>query len=990
MLVVIVLGIVSIRLLPVSLIPEVDIPYITVQVSAPDMSSRELDQSVIKPLRMQLMQINALTDMTSDARDGSGTIKLTFEHGQDIGYLFIEVNEKIDRSMSSLPAIDRPKVLKASATDIPAFYINATISGNDKNFGELSRFVQDVICKRLEQLESVAMVDVSGCVNDEILIVPDQMKLRRLGLGQADFENIVESANIRLGTLSIRDGAYRYNVKFVSDVSSEEDIRNIWFRSGDRILQLKDIADVKRQAAPRQGLVRSDGEDAVCMAVIKQSEARMADLKASVNKLMKNFGKDYPSVKFEITRDQTELLEYSINNLLQNIITGIILACIVIFLFMRDFRSPALVSLTMPVALIFSMAVFYAAGLTLNIISLAGLLLGVGMMADNTIILVDNITGRWQRGEELKTAVVKGTAEVAGPMLSSVLTTCAVFIPLVFVSGIAGALFYDQAMSVTIVLLTSYVVTVTVIPVYYALWYRKMPEFRPARILERVSVHSGMEKLEDKCVNWFMRHRAVAWGILVVSVAGIAVCFKYMPKSQLPPVTYTETLFKLDWNEQVSLEQNTLRVTELESLLKEDACQVTSMVGQQQFVLGHSGQIGTSEAVVYVKTTDEEALTRAKETLSSYMSSRYPAADYHFEASGNIFDMVFGQTEPELVARLRPVSSSEISADKLGEAVAEMRRHFPEVMIPEIPLKTDMLFIADPDKMALYDVSYAELAGVLKNAMNQNKLFSIVQGGRSLPVVTGNGNEDLQAILRRTEIRKGSKMVPVYGLMRQTYIQDLKNIVSGAEGNYYPVALEVDSRKVKETMASVDKLLAEKDDFEASYGGAWFATGKLVGEMIAVFFIAVLLLYLILAAQFESLVQPLLIMSEIVVDVFASLVLLWIAGVSINLMSLIGLVVVSGIVINDSILKVDTINQLRRSGMELKRAVVEACSRRMKAIVMTSLTTILAVAPFLGRGNMGDDLQYPMSLVIIAGMIVGTMVSLFVLPALYYSIYRKR
>lgn len=160
--------------------------------------------------------------------------------------------------------------------------------------------------------------------------------------------------------------------------------------------------------------------------------------------------------------------------------------------------------------------------------------------------------------------------------------------------------------------------------------------------------------------------------------------------------------------------------------------------------------------------------------------------------------------------------------------------------------------------------------------------------------------------------------------------------------------------------------------------------------MIAVFFIAVLLLYLILAAQFESLVQPLLIMSEIVVDVFASLVLLWIAGVSINLMSLIGLVVVSGIVINDSILKVDTINQLRRSGMELKRAVVEACSRRMKAIVMTSLTTILAVAPFLGRGNMGDDLQYPMSLVIIAGMIVGTMVSLFVLPALYYSIYRKR
>ena len=391
-------------------------------------------------------------------------------------YVFVEVNEKIDRCMSSLPDIDRPKVLKASATDIPAFYINMTpVEDTEEAFNQMSRFAQDVICKRLEQQEEVAMVDVSGYVDDQIMIIPDQRKLDQLGLTQAQFENIVNSSNIHLGSLTIHDGQYRYNVKFLSSVATCEDIANIWFRTGDRVMQIKDIASVEQQPAKKTGLVRSDGKRAVCMAVIKQSDARMADLRKSMDTMMGNFSYEYPEIRFTVTRDQTQLLEYSINNLVQNIVAGIILACLVIFFFMKDFRSPALVSLTMPVALIFSMAVFYVMGLSINIISLSGLLLGVGMMADNTIILVDNITGRWQRGDTLREAVIEGTKEVAGPMLSSVLTTCTVFIPLVFVSGIAGELFFDQAMAVTIVLLTSYVVTLTVIPVYYYWWYRKLP-----------------------------------------------------------------------------------------------------------------------------------------------------------------------------------------------------------------------------------------------------------------------------------------------------------------------------------------------------------------------------------------------------------------------------------------------------------------------------------------------------------------------------------
>lgn len=992
-LVIVVLGIVSIRLLPVSLIPDVDIPYITVQATSSELSAREMDESVLKPLRQQLIQINGLEDIVSEAKDGSGTIRLTFNHGSDIDYLFIEVNEKIDRSMSALDGISRPKVLKASATDIPAFFVNITSAGED--FTRMSRFARDVISKRIEQLPEVAMVDVSGLVSDEILIIPDESKLLQMGMTMPEFEGCVRNSNIRLGSLTIRDGEYRYNVKFDSRASSSEDIANLWLKKDGRLLQIKDIAMVIVHPAKRTGLVRSDGEDAVCLAVIKQSEAKMSDLKSAMDRLMDSFAKDYPQLRFEITRDQTRLLEYTINNLLQNIIVALILASVIIFLFMRDFRSPVLVILTMPVALIFSMLCFYAIGLTLNIISLSGLLLGVGMMTDNTVILVDNITGRWQREGNLRSAVLEGTKEVRGAMLSSVLTTCAVFIPLIFLSGIAGAMFYDQAMSVTIVLLTSYIVTILVIPVYYYWWFKGSAGFRPSPLLEKINFDEPIRRWDDRLMEWFIRHRPVAWGLLAVSTVGLVFCFLEMPKSRLPEMTQTDAIMKIDWNEHISVEQNTERVRGLEESIAGSVEQMTTLVGSQQFILGHSGDQGISEASVYINCKDSRTLRQVQDGLQGVMGNEYPAAVYSFEASGNIFDMVFARNEAPLTAHLRPLRTREVEVGPLRDVLSEVREALPGVAVADPPVKTDALFVADPELLALYDVSYSELASILRNSLNENRLFNIVQGTSTVPVVTGSNAAGLSEILRGAFIeRKDQKgnvsRIPVSDLMRQTFVEDFKTVIAGSEDNYYPLALDVESKDVKPVMAAVDAVVREDGNFDVGYSGSWFSNREMIDEMIIIMLVAIILLYLILASQFESLVQPLIILAEIVVDVFVALLVLWIFGVSVNLMSMIGLIVITGIVINDSILKIDTINQMRKAGESLERAVIDASSLRVKAIIMTSLTTILAVCPFLSRGSMGADLQYPMSLVIIAGMLVGTLVSLFVVPALYYSIYNGR
>lgn len=988
MLVIVVLGCVGMRLMPVSLIPDVAVPYITVQADDAGLSAREMDESVVKPIRQQLVQISGLEDIVCESRDGSGTINLTFGYGADIDYLFVEVNEKIDRAMSLLPDIERPKVLKASATDIPAFFINVTLKdGAEDSFMELSRFCSDVISRRIEQLEEVAMADISGVVGEEILVLPDQAKLAQVGMDMQAVENVIKSADIRLGSLTIRDGEYRYNVKFDAKAGKPEDIADIWFSSGGRLLQIKDIANVSIRSAKRSGLVRSDGKEAVSLAVIKQSDARMSDLKDGMAELLGYFEQDYPQLEFTLTRDQTQLLEYSINNLVWYIVIGILLACLVFFLFMQDFLSPFLICLTMPVALVFSMLVFYLAGLSLNIISLSGLLLGVGMMADNSIILIDNITASRERTGDLRSSVLDGTREVMGPMLSAVLTTCAVFIPLVFVKGIAGALFYDEAMAVTIVLFASYIVTITVIPVYYWWWYKGAPSSKLHPMRKILSLEARLQEWDDRVMKWFIGHSRVAWVVIAVSAVGMVTAFSFLRKERLPEMTVTEAIVRVDWNDRLSVERNEDRVAQVEALIGADALQTTSLVGTQQYILAHSGGQGVSEASVYFRCKDMKTLEDVKERIGSEIASRWPDATFGFEAAGTVFDMVFADASAPLTARLRPVKDPGINLVTLRPLVGRLREELPSAGIQPIPVRTDIMFVADPEMMALYGVSYSQLMLVLRNALNENRLFSIVQGTRSLPVVTGTDRESLSEILRDTFIDKDGNKIPASSFMRQTLSEDLKTLVSGAEGDYYPVDIDVDAGGVQNTMLLIDRSVRDDGNYEVSYSGSWFTNRNLVKDLVLILLIAITLLYLILASRFESLLQPVIILLEIIVDIFGALVVLAVFGVSVNLMSLIGIVVVTGIVINDSILKIDTINRLRQEGLALDEAVMTASARRMKAIMMTSLTTVLSVSPFLVRGSMGADLQYPMSLVIISGMIVGTFVSLFIVPALYYSLY---
>ena len=983
------LGVLAFQRIPVSLMPDIDVPRIVVQMSAQGSSAREIEQQMVSPMRQQLSQVAGLKSIESTSRTDVGVVTLTFDPGSDMSLLFIEVNEKIDRAMSYLPKdIERPKAMKIGAMDIPAFYVDV-IGGKAE---QTSRLVQNVISKRMEQLPEVAMVDYSGTVGTQITIMPNETKMQALGLTHSDIEKAISDNNIVLAALSVRDGIYHYSIHFDAQILSVHDIEDIYLQIEGRLLQLKDICKVEETAAERKGIVTSDGKNAITMAVIKQSDAQMSSLQDRVDTLMSDLSKDYPELEFKITRDQTQLLSYSMSNLEWNLVLGIIMASVVLFFFIGGWRLPLLVVISIPLSLILTLLCFYLMGISLNIISLSGLILGVGMIVDNAIIVIDNIR---QKGMATDDNIINAVKEVIMPMLSSVLTTCSVFIPLIFLSGTAGALFYDQAMGISIALFCSLAVAALVVPVYYFLLCKKH---------KTVSHHIKADKLNAELTRYYeygmrftLRHSKQMLMFFSVCIVIIIVLFPFLRKERMPEIAHDDALVTIDWNAGITPEENNRRMDEVLKKVKPLIVSSTTMVGGQDFILSHTKNITRSEVVCYLKCKSAEGLEQATGNMRKYIEAHYPNAKVETGLAANIFDMIFSTEEPDLQVRLHNREGGRPAVGLTQMVTDSLRARFPQLGIQHVSTEAYLKYTSDAEQMAYYKITYQQLYSRFKELLGSNSIYEITSGGESVPVIIGNGSKDAKVLLNNTIRNSDDVNIPISYLVREQHADDYKHLYASDEGEYSVINIDkANESEVKDVIAYVSSLVDnDNSKLQASFVGSYFSSRSMIGELIMVLVVALLLLYFILAAQFESLVQPMIILVEVVVDVALVLFAVWVAGESLNIMSMIGMVVMCGIIINDSILKVDTINRLYRSvpvpqEHTLIKAIMVAGHRRLKPIVMTSLTTILAIVPFLHRGDMGSALQFPLSFTIIVGMIVGTMVSLFFVPLVYYLLYRKR
>lgn len=998
-----IVGLVTYFTIPVSLLPDIAIPEITIQVTGQNTSARELENTVVKTIRLQLMQVAGLQDIHSETRDGAALVRLKFDFGTNTDLAFIEVNEKIDAAMNNLPReVERPRVIKASATDIPVFCLNLTLKSdsayadmNETTFLDLCQFAETVIKRRIEQLPEVAMVDITGLLKRQLQIVPDIDKLEMAGLTLDDLDNALESNNIEPGSMTVRDGYYEYNIKFSTLLRTPEDVENIYIRQNDRIFQLKDLAKISVVPEQETGASLSNGKRAVTLAVIKQADENMDNMKVALQEVTDYFSTVYPDIDFSISRNQTELLDYTISNLKQNLSLGFLFICIVAVLFLGDIKSPAVIGLSMVVSLVISFLFFYLFNMSLNIISLSGLIMALGMMIDSSIIVTENIMQYRSRGDTLEEACIKGTTEVITPMLSSTFTTIAVFVPLVFMSGIAGAIFYDQAFAVTVGLMVSYFTGIMLLPVLYKLVY-SIPDIKHKgfnlRINNLIKEHT-LDRFYDGGIDFIFSHRKVSLICVAVTIPMCAYLFYSIPKSRMPEIDQNELIVHVEWNENIHIDENRGRINDLFAFADEEVVkEFTAYLGQQQFLLNRDRELSASEAELYFKTADSKDIPDLQKKIERWVGETYPMAVISFSPPETVFEKLFVTGEADIVAELyaknKAVAPDAGMIRKLEKSI-QQKSGYPSV---GIAFDNQLNITIDRQKLLLYNVNYNEVYRLLKTAFKDNEIATLRSYQQYLPIALAGEQKTVNEILQTTLVRSvpdkegNVRYIPLQSLIRIIPGEDLKTITAGKNGEYIPLSFY----DVLDALPLMTVVKAEAENsWDVDFSGSFFSNQEMLNELVIILFISILLMYFILAAQFESFLQPLIVLIEIPIDVAASLLVLWICGHTLNLMSAIGIVVICGIIINDSILKLDAVNELRKEGVPLMEAIHEAGRRRLRPIIMTSLTTIFGMVPLLFTFDLGSELQKPLSIAMISAMFIGTAVSLFIIPLIYWFIYRK-
>ena len=1004
----VIVGLVTYFTLPVSLLPAIAIPHITVQMSGDNTDARELENNITAPVRRQLLQVGGLHEIKSETRDGMAVIHLEFDYGVNTDLAFIEVNEKIDATMNSLPKeAKRPKAIKASATDIPVLYLNMTLRDNqpytdpdEAQFLKMCDLADNVVRRRIEQLPEIAMADITGIPRQYLRIVPDERKMKIAGVTIEEIESALAANNVELGSMTVRDGYYEYNVHISNQLRTTDDVENIYLHKGDKLIQLREFCDVAIVAENENGYSYSNGKRAVTLAIIKQSEENMDRMKASLQETTDYFSRLYPEIEFTQSRNQTELLDYTISNLVQNLILGFILVFIVTALFMGDMRASIIIGSSIIVAIIITFLLFYLFHVSLNIISLSGLILAVGMMIDNSVIVTENITQYRQRGFSLRRSCDIGTSEMITPMLSSSLTTIAVFVPLIFMSGIAGAIFTDQAFSITAGLGVSYIVGIMLLPVVYMLVYRVRKRRKKAghkvhegeRLAERIN--SWLDRTYTRIIDSVFAHK-VLWLIVTALIIPLCVVMFYvLPVERMPQIDQNEMIVRIEWNENINVDENASRVNFILCNLDNTVVQNSAYIGVQDYLLDAGSELSPSEAEIYIKATDPEKIGQLQNKITQHIAEKYPKAIATFAPPENIFEKIFASDEAPLEAR---IFSSEKGRTGNTGAILSLESEIENatgLASQGIPLRDRINIVIDREKLLVYRVDYSTVSRALRTAFKSNKVSTLRSYQQYLPIGISGNIRPIEDILTNTLVatvpdQKGSvSEIPLSYLVRLVRDQDLKNISAGKNGEYVPL----DYYAIDAPNAIIDKIKATVNatpGWEVEFTGSIFSNAKIMHEMVIVLLISIMLMFFILCAQFESFVQPLIVLIEIPLDTAFALITLWIFGHTLNLMSAIGIIVTCGIVVNDSILKLDAINELRKQGMPLIEAIHTAGMRRLRPIIMTSLTTIFAMVPLLFTSDMGSELQRPLAIAMIGSMVVGTLISIFLIPLVYWLIYRK-
>lgn len=979
--------------IPVSLLPAVDVPQIVVKIDYPNTAAAVIEENVTKLVREDLSVLDKVVNIESLSADHTASIKLDFEFGTKMDMAYVEVNEKIDRILSRLPKeIHRPQVIRLNTSDIPILRLHL-IPKSKEDLLTLSDLSEKIIKKRLEQLDGVSLIDINGQQGSVISIDPDLSYLRAVGLTESDLVNIVQSANKELGSLTVKDGQYRFFVKMTNGVQTLEQLKALPVRLKNGITATLDkFGTLKLEMIEPQGYHLLNGKRSLVLTVQKQEKARMNELVPKIRKAIDVFRKDYPQVNFMITQDQSFLLEQGISNLSQDLWYGGFFCLIILFLFLGNYISPLLMSISIPLSLLMTFIFFYLFRISFNIISLSGLALGIGMLIDNSIVVLDNISRKRREGLNIDESCIIGVKEVASPIISNVLTTVAIYAPLIYLSGISGALVYDQAIALTISLAVSLLVAFCLNPVMYK--YFLKTDVKP--IEEDTKFYLFIQSGYHRMLGYVFDHKKTFLLItLAIMPAGFLI-MSFIPFKILPKITETETTVEIDWNQPIDVTENEHRVKELlKTLNKVEIWE--SDIGITRYQLKESNG-GINKCTIYYKCIDGKAKKEMDRKVNRWLKKNYPESVRSVNAASNAFTQLFKNEKPYAEIRFRQKHG------KSSDLENQVRKIMFEISVKKFNTglafqkEANIELILDNNKMALFGVSMEQLSDELNILFGSYNISEVRRFGEVKSIRFRSKQSNMAQKLNENIKGQNGVYYPLHSFITFNYGVDQKYITSDKGGAYYAITFE--KTDVPDIDQTVKRIIRSSNNKGISIGveGSFLDDKILFKEMTVIFFISIVLLYLILAVQFESLLKPVIVMLTIPLGISGAMLLLWLSGGTLDIMAAIGFVVVLGIIVDDPSLKVETINRLRKQyeaeGMTdrreiLVKALFNAGDICLKPLLMVSLTTSLALLPVLFTGGIGNDLQRPLVYVIIGGLSIGTFFTLWFIPLAYWFTTKK-
>jgi multidrug efflux pump subunit AcrB len=495
-------------------------------------------------------------------------------------------------------------------------------------------------------------------------------------------------------------------------------------------------------------------------------------------------------------------------------------------------------------------------------------------------------------------------------------------------------------------------------------------------------------------MDWVFNHKKLSMGMTLATLPLCVFFFFYLEKARMPEIEQNELVMRIEWNENIHVDENRTRVNGLMKLVEDQVKEHTAYVGMQDYILNGGSELSATEAELYFKTELPAGIPPLQEALTKEVKAKYPLAVLTFSPPETIFEKLFVTGEADIVAQLHAENRTQApDPDKLQQLEKEIilrSGHTSE----GIAFRNQMNLVVDREKLLLYNVPYNELTRVLRTAFKENQVSVLRSYQQYLPIGIAGEERSINDVLNETLVQTSPDKqgevshIPLSALVKLVPSEDLKSITAGKNGEYIPMSF-YNVKDAPKLMADVKQTLQEKDGWEVDFSGSFFSNEKMISELTVILFISILLMYFILCSQFESFLQPLIVLVEIPIDIAFALTSLWLFGHTLNLMSAIGIIVTCGIVVNDSILKLDSINELRKAGTPLMEAIHTAGVRRLRPIIMTSLTTIMAMVPLLFASDMGSELQKPLAIAMIGSMLLGTLVSLFIIPLIYWFIYRK-